>query len=70
MAYNRAAPKKQQNETLAVAAICLILGYLACWCIQVPAKPKVSLLAQSKCAIVGFDVQDVLVYCRLTASLS
>ncbi len=41
MAYNRAAPKKQQNETLAVAAICLFLGYLACWFIQVPAKPKV-----------------------------
>jgi len=45
MAYNRAAPKKQQNETLAVAAICLILGYLACWCIQVPEKPKVRSLA-------------------------
>jgi len=44
MAYNRAAPKKQQNETLAVAAICLILGYLACWCIQVPEKPKVPVI--------------------------
>ena len=47
MAYNRSGPRKQQNETLAVAAICLLLGYLICWFIQVPAKPKVRHTKQS-----------------------
>ena len=40
MAYNRPSNKKT-NETFIIAAVCLAMGYLLCWTIQVPAKPKV-----------------------------
>ena len=57
MAYNKSGPKKQQNETLAIAAICLILGYLVCWFIQVPPKPKVNVPQQF--VWISKDLQSV-----------
>ena len=41
MAYPRNAPRKQQNETIIAAVVCLALGYALCWIIQVPAQPRV-----------------------------
>lgn len=41
MAY-RNVQKKQPSETAVAAGACLILGYLICWTLQVPAKPRVS----------------------------